>query len=410
MKTRKRYQQGWFDREDGRVYHRFRDLRADGTSFKPKVLIGTEEEFPNDRLALLSPIVVANLKRLNTGVPDPHHAHNVVTVEVLMKDFKDKFCVRPNLAPGTISAYSSYISKWVLPRWGKRAVTEMKLSEANRWLASADLAPKSKNSLRWMMKAAWDYGQREGLLPDETPDIWTKIRIDGGSRRTYVPASFSPLQFRYILDELKKDTLLGRTAAAICGCIGPRISEVLGLKFSDIDKRRMTISIVRGWTSGELTNLKNEASRKAVPLSSELAEIIDEWRHNTPYNKETDWVFASVTMKGQQPIWADSLRQDHLLPAIERAINKLRRDHCVAEANDLARKEHLGWHTFRHTHKKWHSEIGTPIELQQRLLRHADLRTTQQYGVDLGVSQKERNANNNVVQFALKKKVKAATA
>ena len=37
---------------------------------------------------------------------------------------------------------------------------------------------------------------------------------------------------------------------------------------------------------------------------------------------------------------------------------------------------HLGTHAFRHTYRSWLDAVGTPIAVQQRLMRHSDIRTT----------------------------------
>ena len=37
---------------------------------------------------------------------------------------------------------------------------------------------------------------------------------------------------------------------------------------------------------------------------------------------------------------------------------------------------HVTTHSMRHTHRSWLSAIGTKIEVQQKLMRHADIRTT----------------------------------
>jgi integrase len=37
---------------------------------------------------------------------------------------------------------------------------------------------------------------------------------------------------------------------------------------------------------------------------------------------------------------------------------------------------HVSSHTFRHTHRSWLDAVGTPIGVQQKLMRHADIRTT----------------------------------
>ncbi len=60
----------------------------------------------------------------------------------------------------------------------------------------------------------------------------------------------------------------------------------------------------------------------------------------------------------------------------------------------------VGWHTFRHTYRLWLDETGAPVGVQQKLMRHADIRTTMnQYG-DPAMSAK-RNANSKVVEMML---------
>jgi integrase len=36
----------------------------------------------------------------------------------------------------------------------------------------------------------------------------------------------------------------------------------------------------------------------------------------------------------------------------------------------------LGTHAFRHTCRSWLDAVGTPIAVQQKLMRHSDIRTT----------------------------------
>lgn len=40
----------------------------------------------------------------------------------------------------------------------------------------------------------------------------------------------------------------------------------------------------------------------------------------------------------------------------------------------------LGTHSLRHTYRTWLDSVGTPLGVQQKLMRHADIRTTMQYG------------------------------
>ena len=57
-------------------------------------------------------------------------------------------------------------------------------------------------------------------------------------------------------------------------------------------------------------------------------------------------------------------------------------------------------HTFRHTYRSWLDSVGTPVGVQQRLMRHADNRTTMNvYGT--AVTAEMRRAQAKVVHLAL---------
>jgi hypothetical protein len=49
--------------------------------------------------------------------------------------------------------------------------------------------------------------------------------------------------------------------------------------------------------------MKMEASRKPVPMEEGLAEVLTSWRAECSYNQPDDYVFASIKMRGKQPIW-----------------------------------------------------------------------------------------------------------
>ena len=71
---------------------------------------------------------------------------------------------------------------------------------------------------------------------------------------------------------------------------------------------------------------------------------------------------------------------------------------------DRAGKEsgigHIGTHAFRHSYRMWIDAVGTPIGVQQKLMRHADIRTTMNIYGD-AASADMREAHGKIVQLAL---------
>jgi integrase len=71
---------------------------------------------------------------------------------------------------------------------------------------------------------------------------------------------------------------------------------------------------------------------------------------------------------------------------------------------DRAAKEsgigHIGTHTFRHSYRMWIDAIGTPIGVQQKFMRHSDIRTTMNIYGD-AATEDIREAHGKIVSLAL---------
>jgi integrase len=107
---------------------------------------------------------------------------------------------------------------------------------------------------------------------------------------------------------------------------------LLGLKWKDIDFQKMEIHVIRSIVMQHVGDCKTEASRKPVPLDLRLSKVLWNWRLQSPYPIDEDWVFASPHSKGKLPYWPGSLYKAHLEPA----------------AKEIGIVGHFGWHTFLH--------------------------------------------------------------
>jgi integrase len=105
-----------------------------------------------------------------------------------------------------------------------------------------------------------------------------------------------------------------------------------------------------------------------------------------PYKRPTDWIFASVTMKGKQPLWPETLWRRYGKPAVQRAgISK-----------------RVGFHTFRHTYTTLLTQNNKDVKVLQELLRHANSRITLDLYAQAGMPEK-RQAQSRLVNSVLKK-------
>ena len=96
-------------------------------------------------------------------------------------------------------------------------------------------------------------------------------------------------QFQQLWAELKEPF---KTIALMCVCFGLRISECLGLGWSDVD-----------WLNGKLNRtwhrrakreyVKTDGSRRSLTVENELLQRLELWKRKTQFAGDSDWIFAS---------------------------------------------------------------------------------------------------------------------
>jgi integrase len=92
--------------------------------------------------------------------------------------------------------------------------------------------------------------------------------------------------------------------------------------------------------------------------ADELLQVLAHWKQVSQFPNADDWVFASPFKLGRQPLCYTLVWE------------------TLSEAAERARIGHISSHVFRHTFRTWLDAVGTPVGVQQKLMRHADIRTT----------------------------------
>ncbi|WP_263367957.1 tyrosine-type recombinase/integrase [Edaphobacter bradus] len=151
-----------------------------------------------------------------------------------------------------------------------------------------------------------------------------------------------------------------RTAVLVAAVTGLRRSEIRGLKWADIDREALWLSLRRGKVGRHSTRLKTEESRKGLPISQDLLDALEGWRAESLYRADEDWVFASVKTNGRTPLWLDMVLRNQIRQA--------------AVASGISKS--IGWHTFRRSLATILAAKGEKVKVVQELLRHAKSSTT----------------------------------
>jgi integrase len=269
----------------------------------------------------------------------------------------------------TAGPMRSMLNARILPEWEDARIIDMAKDPmaVEQWIKglqtkpkkkgekARDLAPKSKLHTRAVMHRLFEYAMRWRYL-DCQRNPMALIELKGTSRRVRPIYLLDAQQYYAILPQLAPHV---RLMAILAMNTGMRISEILGLKWMDIDFEQATLTIERSVVGKHEDETKTVASASVLPLHEILIRELRVWQGKE--KSVNGWLFGN--MDTGRPYHADSLRQDHLGPA-----------------GKEAGIPNLGWHSFRHTYRARLGSSGAAPEVQQKLMRHSSIEMTMKYG------------------------------
>jgi integrase len=147
-----------------------------------------------------------------------------------------------------------------------------------------------------------------------------------------------------------------RSVVSVAVLTGMRIGEILALRWKRIELLRGTIEVAENYSCGEFVSPKTKSSRRVIPMSSTLADVLAKHRAEGGECSLDALIFR--TSKGT-PLNAKNLYNRELAPSCDQI--------------ELPR---VSWHSFRHTHATLLGEVGGSLKTAQALLGHSDMETT----------------------------------
>ncbi len=280
----------------------------------------------------------------------------------------------------TRRGYEAWLRNHVLPRWGVFPLSVLQARPVELWLHSLLISPKSKLHIRGVLSILWDYAMWRGDVATQRNPM-ELVKIKGGANRVRKQRSLTAAQFHSLLETLRSNACF-HTMLLLTVSFGLRISEVLGLKWKDVDWLGRTIRIERGVVKQIVDEVKSFYSARTMIIADELLNVLKEWKQTTQFSASEDWIFASPMKLGCQPISYTYVWE------------------TLSAAATRAGIGHVSSHSFRHTHRAWLDSVGTPVGVQQKLMRHADIRTTMNTYGD-AFTEDMRRAHEKVVRIAM---------
>lgn len=229
------YQRGTVVLDRRRMVWYFR-WREDGIRKSKRV--GTLDDLPTKAEAKRA--AAAHATSVNKSEVDDAAIAEVITLGALVQRYRAE---RLPVRFSTRSAYQYNLKNHILPRWGAVPIREVKPYAVELWLRSLSLSAKSRVHLRGLMRILFDLAMLWEYLPcDRNP--MELVKIEGASKRTQEPKILTVDEFHSVLEHLDREPL--RTMVLTAMCLGLRVSELLALKWKDVDWNHLRI---RMWAS-----------------------------------------------------------------------------------------------------------------------------------------------------------------
>lgn len=269
-------------------------------------------------------------------------------------NFLDALWVEYGLSEHTVAAYRSDLKQFSI--WLQKqdkSLNEAQSSDVSAYLAerlSRGVSARSSARFLSSLKRFYVYGVREGLLSEDPTTL-----IEAPKLGRPLPITLSEKDVEALLQAPDIDVALGfrdRTMLELLYATGLRVSELVGLKLSQINFRQ---GLVRVTGKGNKDRL--------VPVGEEaliwLQDFIAEKRLEILRQKKTDVVFPTTRGTGmtRQAFW-----------------------HVIKRYAGVAGiKQIISPHSLRHAFATHLLNHGADLRVVQLLLGHSDLSTTQIY-------------------------------
>jgi integrase len=306
--------------------------------------IGTKQEFPTKAAAW------KEVESLEIQAKPPDRDKGDTVRSVVARYEAERMPSRQS----TVRVYRSFLNNHVLPKWGETRIQDVQPRPVELWLRELPLSPKSKTHVRSLMHGLVEFAMWSGLL-DITRNPVSLVRNIGATRKVRKARSLTAEQFHALLRELQEPF---GTMALLSVCLGLRFSETLALRWGDVDWLGSSLSIRRGIVNQIVGDVKTQGSAKTFHLAGELLERLKSWKQSSQFSGTEDWIFASPFKLGRLPYSYTGTRQE------------------LERASKAAGIGHISSHAFRHTYRSWLDAVKTPIAVQQKMMRHTDIRTT----------------------------------
>jgi integrase len=288
------------------------------------------------------------------------------------------------LKPSTLYGYKHVFARHIKPLLTTERMVDFRLPTAQKFIdrvaESRPLSSTTLHHVKWFLKAVFDVARAEEVYDSSAMNPFQEVKCPKG-RKQKQPTRYATLdQVLDMIDALEEPAA---TVVACAAFSGLRKSEIQGLRWEDLKGNELHVQRTAWRTTDVRESTKTDASKASVPVLKILAKHLKEHRDGFPGNG-----FIFVGAKMGRPLDLHNLANRVIRPAL--AEEKI---------------PWAGWHGFRRGLATNLHTLGVPDMDIQKILRHADVATTQQSYIK--VEDKVRQAAMRKLEKVLVRKRKA---
>jgi integrase len=339
---------------------RYRVTSAEGKRVENTLPVGFVRDLPKEKDAWREVDRLGLLLRINDDSGDVR-IHFDALAEFYLKTDCGADALRPKTERTTLNT-EHIVRDYLVPQWGKEIANDIKPLDIQRWLKSLHtgngLAWTTISKFRGTMLRIYRIGALHELVT-KNPVLPVETR----STTDYKAILVTPQQTLAIV--LGFPNPLHRVLVLTCAATALRFSELLSLRWADVEWEQSRIAVTKRWSKGKDGPTKTRKSEGHVPLHPVLAIYLREWRDHTPFARDTDFLFPSFKAEGRVPLSPAVFVADHLRPAAR------------AAGIAIGDGQRFGMHNLRHSLSSWLVNKGkVEPKTVQSILRHSRIQTT----------------------------------
>ena len=174
---------------------------------------------------------------------------------------------KKRIARSTERDYASALREHLIPTFGHLSLTELKASDIRKWIASLTISNKRINNVLVPLRAVYNEALEDEIVAKSPLTGIKNLKVV-----TREPNPFNEREIEAILNELRGND---RNLIQFAFETGLRTSELIALRWEDIDLRRRQIYVRRAIVRGAVKETKTKAGTRSVELNEVAFQALE---------------------------------------------------------------------------------------------------------------------------------------